>query len=256
MMLRDRTFWSGILLALIGLEMAISGAQLAWRTLRTDSLVRIANDAISGAVRLPKSELLADAAALETRSGDHRTGDQAGAIAFLYYIAAQDSQNEGKTDEATREITAARDMCLETLQVAPTRADVALALAEIEYLLGRDRAAVEGPLLLSYLAAPRELWIIKRRINLGLRLVSQATPDLRAHIASDVETLGEPYRDTNLYLILAQAARNAGPYAVAFVRHKLAAINSEPLEAFNLDIEKLEGIPAAASPRGNPRAGR
>jgi hypothetical protein len=248
MTLRDRTFWSGILLAVIGLEIAISGAQLAWQMLRTDPLVRTADNVRDGVVTLPKSELLADAATLEARSGDRRTGDEAGALAILYYAAAQDSQNEGKTDEATREFIAARTMCLQTLAQAPTRADISLALAEIEYLLGHGPDAIEKPLLLSYLTAPRELWIIQRRIDLGLRLAAKASPELRARIVSDVDTLGEPYRDTNLYLILAQAAHNSGPYAVALVRHELAAINPEPLEAFNLDLEKLERFPASTSP--------
>jgi hypothetical protein len=247
MTVRDRTFWSGILLAIIGLELAINGAELAWHMLCTDSLVRTAIHVRNGGLSLPKSDLLADAAQLDERSGDDRTADEAGALVFLYYAAAQISQGEGNAGEATQELMAARKMCVQTLALAPTRADVALALAEIEFLLGSSKEAVERPLILSYLTAPRELWIIERRIGLGLRLASAASPELLPHILSDIDTLGEPYRDTGLYRDLAQAAHSGGPYAVALVRRELGTKDPEPLAAFNAFLAQIEKPAAATS---------
>ncbi len=247
-MRRPRIAYSGLILVVFGLAIAAGGIQLVSRTLATGAMTRLGNNVRNGGLQLSKAALVATAARLDAASAERRTGEEAGALTFLYYAAAEDSMRNGNAAEAQQELAAAKAAARQTLQLAPTRADVSLALAEMEYLTGANRDAIAKPLLLSYQTAPRELWIIERRIGLGLRLADQASPELLRYIVSDIRTLGEPCRDTALYFELARAAFNAGPYATALVRRELAAINDQPLRAFNQDIDQLERPPRAGAP--------
>lgn len=240
--------YSGLIFVALGLAIAAGGIQLSSRTLATGAMTRLGNDVRNGGLELSQAVLVATAARLDAASAEWRTGEEAGALTFLYYAAARSSMANGNAAEAQQELAAAAAAARQTLQRAPTRADVSLALGEIEYLTGGTRDAMTKPLLLSYQTAPRELWIIERRIGLGLRLADRANPELRRYIVSDIRTLGDPFRDTVLYLELARAAFNAGPYATALVRHELASINDQPLQAFNQDIEKLQRPPRPGTP--------
>lgn len=234
---------SGILLVVFGLLLAGPGLVLALRAADTGELVTTGKVVRSGRFELSKAELLAMAARLEAASTSMRSADEAAALTFLYYAAAEDSAREGDTAGRKQQLATARQRALQTLSMAPTRADVSLVLAEIEYLSGESYAEVARALLLSYLTAPRELWIIERRIGLGLRLAPIATPELTAHIVGDIRVMGEPFRDPTLYLELARAAYAGGPYAIALVRRELAAIHDQPLHVFNYDLEQLKAAP-------------
>jgi hypothetical protein len=238
----DRNFGtvSSILLAAAGLALAAGGAGPLTRIVKTADLVAIGTGATGDGADLSRTELRATADRLEAASARARTADEAGALTFLFYAAAQASWRAGDAAASESEIAAARKAAVETLSKAPTRADVALALAWIELAAGKERQALDAPLLLSYETAPRELWIIECRIWLGLRLAATATPELRAHIVNDIRTMGQPFRSANLYLELAQAARASGLYAITLVRHELAAIDNQPLQAFNIYLAELD----------------
>jgi hypothetical protein len=232
------------LLIAAGLAIAAGGASLLSREARTAALVEVGTSMRDGATDRSHAELLAAAARLEA-TAPVRTADEAGALTFLYYAAAQASRRAGDAAAAASELAAARRFSVETLARAPTRADVSLLLATIQFATGQPRQAIDAALLLSYETAPRELWIIERRIWLGLRLAATATPELRSHIVNDIRTMGAPFHSANLYLELAQAARAAGLYAITLVRHELAAINNQPLQAFNIYLAQLDAEAAA-----------
>ncbi|HZB93311.1 MAG TPA: hypothetical protein VE397_17825 [Stellaceae bacterium] len=220
--------------------MALGGYDALSRALGVDGLVRTGDGVRNGGLRLSRAELLDAAARLEAASGPSPDAEEAGALTFLHYAAADAAAEGGDSAGAVRERAAARAMAVKTLAAAPTRADVSLALAELRFLDGKDRGEIVRPLLLSYETAPRELWIIERRIGLGLRLAATAGPDLMPHIIADIRTLGEPFRSTDYYRELAVAAWRAGPYAVALVGRELAP---EPLSFFNRDLGQLAARP-------------
>jgi hypothetical protein len=231
---------AGILLIVAGLATVAGGASVLSRVARTGDLLEFGTAVRNGGADFTHAELLAAAESFEATSAAARTADEAGALTYLYYAAAQASRRAGDGGAADREMAAARRMAVATLERAPTRADIALVLAAIEFESGKERRAVDAPLLLSYETAPRELWIIERRIWLGLRLAATATPELMSHIVSDIRTMGEPFRSTNLYMELAQAAHAAGAYAIALVRRELAAIHNQPLQTFNIYLAQLD----------------
>lgn len=237
----------GILLIVAGLAIAAAGVHLLSRVAATSDLVALGTELRNIGTNLSHDELLKAADRLAVTSAAARSADEAGALTFLYYNAALASQRTGDGAAAASEMIAARRAAVETLEKAPTRADISLLLAWIELQTGKARQAIDGPLLLSYETAPRELWLIERRIWLGLRLASSATPELRAHIVNDIRTMGAPFRSTELYMDLAQAARAAGIYAITLVRHELAAIHNQPLQAFNMDLARLDAEAAAAA---------
>lgn len=239
--------YSAILIVL-GLGVGLGGISAVSRELVAGNLVRTGYGVRNGGLMLSLPELLTTASRLAAATAPSPNAEEAGALTFLDYAAAMASMDSGDKATMTRELAAARIAAVQTLSLAPTRADVSLALAEIELLSGKDREAISRPLLLSYVTAPRELWIIERRIAIGLRLAAEATPDLMPHILSDIRTLGEPFRSTDYYLELARAARNGGPYAIALVRRELAAIDDQPLQAFNADLDKLASAARTTAP--------
>jgi hypothetical protein len=239
--------YAGILLIASGLGIAAGGARVLSRVANTADLVATGNDVRNGASDLSHAELLATADRLDA-SATARTADETGAMTFLYFAAAQASLRAGDLTTATAEMATARRMAIETLKMAPTRADVSLTLAWIELAMGKERPAIDAPLLLSYETAPRELWIIERRIWLGLRLASTATPQLMSHIVNDIRTMGAPFRSSDLYMELAQSARAAGLYAITLVRHELGAIHDQPLQAFNTYLARLDAQAAPKKP--------
>ena len=238
----------GISFMVIGAAIALSGASVVARAIETGPLVRIGNDARNGDPRPPAAALPAAIAGLEALS--QRSGDEAGALTFLHYALAEDAIGRGDAAAARQDAARAEAGARETLRLAPARADVALALAELRYRRGADRAAIEAPLRLSYSTAPRELWIIERRIDLGLRMApliatEGAWSDLLGDIKRDIRTLGEPGHDPVYYLEIARAAYASGFYAMALARQELAAVSPQSLQVFNQDIEAL----GAAKPR-------
>lgn len=227
---------------LLGAGVSLLGYDALSRALSVDALIRAGEGVRNGGLRLSRAELSDTAARLEAASDPSPDAEEAGALTFLHYAAADAAAERGDVAAAQRERATARAMAVKTLAAAPTRADVSLALAELRFLDGQDRAAIARPLLLSYETAPRELWIIERRIGLGLRLAAGAGPDLLPHIIADIRTLGEPFRSTDYYRELAVAAWRAGPYAVALVRRELAP---EPLSFFNRDLDQLAARPTS-----------
>lgn len=174
----------------------------------------------------------------------------AGGIALLYRsMAATEDGAEAAAARMFRHYAAAatasdylhwRRELLEALAAGrqaltenPARADVSLQLAAIEFWLFGAGDAVYAPLRLSFVTAPRELWIIERRIGLDLELVADAAPDLQADISRDIQVLGEPFRDTGNYRILARAAAAAGPLAAARVRKELGPDPPYRLQLFD-----------------------
>jgi len=239
--------FSGILLIAAGLAIAAAGSSVLSRVVKTGELAEFRNGSYGGA-DLSAAELLATADRLAAASAPARTADEAGALTYLYYAAAQVSRRAGDLAAAAGEMETARRMAVETLAMAPTRADISLLLAMIEFTTGKERPAIDAPLLLSYQTAPRELWIVERRIWLSLRLVATASPELRSHIVDDIRTLGQPLRSTNFYKELAVAAHAGGLYAITLVRHELAAIDARPLYAFNTYLTQLDAEAAAKRP--------
>jgi hypothetical protein len=77
-------------------------------------------------------------------------------------------------------------------------------------------------------------------------LVTTADPQLEALIARDVRLLGQPYRGTDLYRILAAAAFRAGPPAVDMVRRELAQVHEQPLHIFEGAVAEMAARRASA----------
>lgn len=165
--------------------------------------------------------------------------DEYGALAFLHYAAADNALVRRDRMLWQQELDAAATDATEALVRSPTRADLSLILAEIEFLRKGAGPEVYRALTLSYWTAPRELWIVQRRIGLGLRLIAVAPPDLADAIVGDIHILGEPFRDTERYRILAQAAFVAGPAAVGVVERELGLGHPWPFQLFEQDLAEL-----------------
>jgi hypothetical protein len=163
---------------------------------------------------------------------DGASAAELGALAFFHYAAADEALVRADRTAWQRELIAAGAAARQALSLSPARADLALALAEIEFLRGGPGPNVYQPLELSYHTAPRELWVVQRRIGLGLRLIAVAPRDIVERVISDVHILGEPFRDTDQYRILAQAAYVAGPAALAIVERELGRGHPWPFGAF------------------------
>lgn len=219
------------LVLVLGFGIAGGGAVLLWRTGATAGPVATGYRARSGA-EPSRAEIGWALAALDRRSG----ADPAAARLFLRYALANRAPDRL---EWRRQLLAALDDGREALAASPGRADVSLALAEIEFLLFGPGQSVYDPLRLSFMTAPRELWIIDRRIGLGLKLIPSAPADLREDIASDIRVLGEPFRDPHNYWILARAAALASPDAVAVVRAQLSRGHPWPRQLFEQYFAEL-----------------
>jgi hypothetical protein len=208
-----------------------------------------AADSLRGGEPLPPARLEAGIARLGSLHDPD--GAELGALAFLHYAAAEHAIARNDIEGWRRELTEAAEAAKRGLSVAPTRADLALVLAEVEFLQHGAGAAVYAPLALSYRLAPRELWIAQRRVELGLRLLAVAPPEIGDAVMSDVRMLGEPFRDTSRYRILAQAALAAGPAAVTAVERELGRGHLWPFQIFERDLAELSAQRAAA-PTGQP----
>lgn len=232
-------------LVCVGLGIAGGGGLLLYGSLRSAGAVAAGYGVRNGGVELTGKEL--DSAILRLAALPRRGADEEGALTFLDYAAADRAARRRDAAQWRRELLATRQAARRTLSLSPTRADISLALAEVEYLLHAPREAVEAPLELSFAAAPRELWIVKRRIGLGLRLVPDASPGLRNLIESDIRLLGEPFRSLDNYWVLARAAQRAGPVAIALVRQILARGHPWPFQFFNQDLARLSARQPAAT---------
>jgi hypothetical protein len=230
------------LLVVVGLALSLGGFALARNSLATDDLIERSNLAWRGVVSLSITEMTAMIDTLRRVAGERPTADEAAALTFLHSVAA--SQAAIQRDAATwrQELRAARVDALKALASAPTRADVALSLAEAEFLLGAGDDVVDKAIRVSFEVAPRELWIVQRRILLGLRLIANAPPDIRLNIARDVGVMGEPSQNLGYYRGLASAAFLAGPAAVVFVRSELSVAHEQPLALFNAYLAELEAV--------------
>ncbi|HEV2302423.1 MAG TPA: hypothetical protein VGR91_12720 [Stellaceae bacterium] len=218
---------------------------LLYRTLRAADAVAASYGVRNGGIELTRNEL--DSAILRLAALPLPGADEEGALTFLDYAAADGAARRHDEAQWRRQLLATREAARRTLLLSPSRADVSLALAEVEYLLHAPRQAVEAPLELSFASAPRELWIVKRRIGLGLRLAPDASPRLEKHIESDIRILGEPFRSLDNYWVLARAALRAGPAAIALVRQILARGHPWPFQFFNQDLDRLSARKPAAA---------
>ena len=226
-------------LVLLGLAMAAAGGLLLYLTLRSADAVALGDPLREEGVNPSAAERVAAIARLEALP--RRRANEEDALAFLHYAAADAAARRRDAALRRRELISAREAARATLRQSPERAEAALALAEIDYLLGAPRRQIERALMLSYETAPRELWIAERRIGLGLQLAAAAPPELEARIESDIRFLGEPFRSTENYRVLARAADRAGPAAVELVRDVLARGHPWPFQIFNQDLERLRG---------------
>lgn len=221
----------------VGLGIATGGSLLLYRSLRSASAVAAGYGVRNGGLELSGKEV--DSAILQLTALPLADADEESALAFLDYTAANDAARARDGARWRRDLLATREAARRALYLSPARADVSLALAEVEYLLHAPRQAVEAPLELSFVSAPRELWIVKRRIGLGLFLAADASPRIEAHIESDIRVLGEPFRSLDNYWVLARAAAAAGPVAIALVREILARGHPWPFQFFNQDLDRL-----------------
>jgi len=237
---RNRRRLAGAMLAALGFAIAGAGAALLYRTAQTGSDVESGNGIRNGGLSLSETVLNGTTERLGLRAGPRANADELGALTFLHYALAEAAVGRGDRKGWIRELLAARASARQALALEPTRADVSLALAEIEFLLHGAGKPADTALELSFLTAPRELWIVERRIGLGFKLIATAGPDLRSLVAGDVRALGQPYRDTSYYRELARAAYLAGPAAIAFVRGVLATVHEQPLQIFDSDLAQME----------------
>jgi hypothetical protein len=233
--LGDKLCAAGFLV--VGLGIAAGGGLLLYRSLRSADAVAAGYGVRNGGIELSGKEL--DAAILHLRALPLPDADEEGALTFLEYAAADRAARARDGARWRRDLLATREAARRALYLSPTRADISLALAEVEYLLHAPQQAVEAPLELSFVSAPRELWIVKRRIGLGLRLAADASPRIEDHIESDIRVLGEPFRSLDNYWVLARAAAAAGPIAIALVREILARGHPGPFQVFNQDLDRL-----------------
>jgi hypothetical protein len=230
------------LLLLLGLGIMAGGGVLLYRTADTAGPVALGHAVGAGGAAPGNAELAATIAALDATPG----ADLAAARMFLHEAAAQAAPNRL---EWRRHLLLAVTAARQALTASPTRAEVALKLAEIEWTLFGPGDWADLPLRLSFLTAPRELWIVNRRIGLDLSLVAAAPAELQAHIAMDIRILGEPFQDTGNYRRLARAAFLAGPPAIAVVRRELSAGHPWPLGFFEQYLAEAAGA-GQASPGG------
>src|SRR6266851_1832171 len=96
--------FSGILLIAAGLAIAAAGAGLLSRVVKTGELAEFRNGSSNGGADLSAAELLATADRLAAASAPARTADEAGALTFLYYAAAQASRRVGDLAAAAGEM--------------------------------------------------------------------------------------------------------------------------------------------------------
>jgi hypothetical protein len=221
-----------MLLAACGLVLAAAGGWFCWQTLTVDELVA-AGDALGRAgAGADAAQLQAALAGLDGQAG----AEAAAARMRLRYALAWKMPDRL---EWRRQLLAALTDGREGLAASPTRADIALLIADIEFVLFGPGSWVYQPLELSFRSAPREEWLIYKRIDLDLRLVAAAPPEAKAGIVGDIAVLGEPFRSTDHYRVLARAAYRAGPAAIAAVRQQLARGHPWPLQFFNEDLNRL-----------------
>ena len=236
----------GVIL-IIALAIAAAGWRLFERARHSAEWVAAAEALRSGGDTLPAERLATGIRTLEALPEPGAA--ELGALAFLHYATAENAATANDTETSRRELDAAADAARRGLTLAPTRADLALVLAEIEFLQHGASTAVYAPLALCYRMAPRELWIAQRRIALGLRLLAVAPRDIADNVTSDIRILGEPFRDTSRYRILAQAAFLAGPAAVTAVERELGRGHPWTFELFEQNLAELSAkraTPAAA----------
>lgn len=226
----------------------MSGVLSLERTWRLAAWIAAGYAVRNGGAQLTTAQRNAVIAHLEAAA---RPGaDALAALTFLHYAAADDPAAGRGTERRRDELIATGALARRALAVAPTRADLALVLAEIEFLRGGAGPAVYAPLELSYDTAPRELWIVERRIGLGLRLIATAPRALGDRIADDIRILGEPFRDTSNYRVLAREAFLAGPAAIATVRRELGLGHPWPFQIFEQYLTELNSQRQAPPSRG------
>jgi hypothetical protein len=220
------------LLLVLGLGIMAGSGVLLYRIGKTAGPVAAGYGVGRGYTTLGEPELAAARAALEREPG----ADAATARMFLHEAAARDAANRL---EWRRHLLLALTAGRKALAAAPTRAEASLVLAEIEFTLFGPGDWAYSPLRLSFLTAPRELWIIERRIGLDLGLAAAAPGDLQDRIAADIHILGEPGTDLREYRILARAAFLAGGPATDRVRGELSLGHPWPLQIFNNYLGEL-----------------
>lgn len=232
--------WAAIALFTASVSLMVGGGLLLYLSLRSMDAVAVAYGVRNGGQSLTSAEFSEAIAELDRDSlWMPLDADEAAALTFLHYGAADEAARLSDASTWRAEVLAARTAARTALRRSPMRGDIALALAELEYLLHAPQKSVEQPLALSFISAPRELWIVKRRVGLGLRLFLDVPQNLEAHIESDVRLLGEPFESLDNYEVLARAAWQAGPAAIALVREILARGHPWPFGFFNEDLERL-----------------
>lgn len=228
-----------------GLMLAAAGGGIAWCEARSAGAVATGYGLRNGGLRLTPAQVSSSLAGFgSSTSLLPPTADEEAALTFIYYEAADQAARSRNKVEYQNYLKAAQTSARRVVSLSPTRGDMSLVLAEIEYLLGAPRDAVEHALMLSFMTSPRELWIARRRIGLGLRLAPVDRSDLEQSVEADVRLLGEPYQSLGNYMALAQAAANAGPVAIALVREILARGHPWPFKFFNEDLQRLQTIGA------------
>jgi hypothetical protein len=238
------------MMLLAGVALAAAGWSALDRARHSGEWVTAADGLRGGGETLPPAPLETGIRELQGQQGSG--ADELGALAFLHYAAAENAIATSDSEGWRTHLAAATDAAGQGLALAPTRADLALVLAEIEFLQHGPGAAVYRPLALSYRMAPRELWIAQRRIALGLRLLAVAPRDIADDVTSDIRILGEPFRDTGRYRLLAQAALVAGPAAVTAVERELGRGQLWPFQLFEQYMAELSaerGLPAGTRPQ-------
>lgn len=251
-----RTRLGAGLMLLAGLAIAAAGWLLLDRTRHSVEWVTAADGLRGGADPAAITPARLETGIKELQRLQGPEANELGALAFLHYAAAETAIAANDSEGWRRELTAAAGAARQGLALAPTRADLALVLAEIEFLQHGATAAVYPPLALSYSTAPRELWIAQRRIALGLRLLAVAPRDIAEDVTADIRILGEPFRDTSRYRLLAQAALVAGPAAVTAVERELGRGQLWPFQLFEqylADLSAQRGLPASTRPQPSPR---
>jgi len=225
------------IIASAGLALAAGGWLSFDRTLHTAGWVDLASHVRSGDERVPAARI---EAATERLAAVRDPGaDEFGALAFLRYAAADDALVRGDRAAWQRDLADAGDAARRGLALSPARADLAVALAEIEFLRHGPGPEVYQLLDLSFRTAPRDMWIVQRRIALGLRLIAVAPPDIADHVVADIRILGAPFADPEQYRILAQAAFVAGPAAEATVERQMGMGHPWAFGAFEKYLGEL-----------------
>src|SRR5579883_2799146 len=234
----SRSKCTALALVAAGISLTTAGVFLLYVSLVCGEAMRIAYDERNGA-NVPRSDI--DRAIVQL-DGVARfsviSAEGVAALAFLHYAAAGRAR-QTNTALWLSELSATRQAARQALRLSPTRADVSLVLAEAEYLLDPSQRNFEAPLLLSLVTAPRELWIATRRIGLELRVFQDVSPEVEVGIEADIRLLGEPYQSLDNYEVLARAASNGGPAAIALVQEILARGHPWPFRFFNEDLERL-----------------